>query len=207
MKKYKLDNLYESSLPLTNVNNLWADVDKSTGKLRAIHKYNKSKGEWEPDMVSVEYINPDDNLQEPDKIVYHSSDKKSWGSVYTLKDTANNYKHHCLVISDWENPFETGSEYTIRSEPMKRGSSLVGIHDRDWSSSTAVGWADNRPVINGVTYKLVKGMFGYFAGNDGFEHKFYAMSPAQYESFKTGLTVSSSSDDRFDAVLIIEKLK
>ena len=76
------------------------------------------------------------------------------------------------------------------------------------ASSTAVGsgWADNRPVINGVTYKLVKGIFECFAGNDGFEHKFYAMSPAQYEAFdKTGMTVSSSSADRFDAILIIKK--
>ena len=35
---------------------MWADVDENTGELRAIHKYNKSKGEWEPNMVSVDYI-------------------------------------------------------------------------------------------------------------------------------------------------------
>lgn len=204
MRKYKLDNLYESSLPLENVNNLWADVDKNTGKLRAIHKYNKSKGEWEPDMVSVEYINtPDDNI--PQEIVYHSADTESWGSQYTLKDTDNNFKHHCLVISDWENLPESSID-TIHSEPMKRGSTTVSIYDRDWSSSTNIKWTDNRPVINGATYKLVKGVFGHFAGNDGFQHKFYAMSPAQYESFKIGMTESSSSSDRFDAILIIRKV-
>lgn len=206
MRKYKLDNLYESSLPLENINNLWADVDENTGRLRAIHKYNKSKGEWEPDMVSVEYIStPDDNI--PQEIVYHSANTQSWGSVYTLKDTDNNYKHHCLVISDWENLPESGKESTIRSEPMKRGSTLVSIYDRDWSSSTNIKWIDNMPIINGATYKLVKGVFGHFAGSDGFEHRFYAMSPAQYEQFKTGMTVSTSTSDKFDAILIIELVK
>lgn len=149
-----------------------------------------------------------DNNQEPDEIVYHSADNTSWGSVYTLKDTANSCKHHCLVIQNWENLPTPGNEDVINSEPMKRGSNIVNIYDRDWASSTAVGkgWIDNRPVINGVTYKLIKGIFGYFAGDDGFEHRFHAMSPTQYEAFnKTGMTVSSSSDDRFDAILIIRK--
>lgn len=59
MRKYKLDNLYESSLPLDNIDNLWADVDKSTGELKAIHKYNKFKCEWEPYMVSINYLEED----------------------------------------------------------------------------------------------------------------------------------------------------
>lgn len=205
MKKYNLDRLYESSLPPTSTDVLWADKDENTGDLKAIHRY--KKGQWEPYLVSVDYMSPDDDSQkqEPDEIVYHSADNTSWGSVYTLKDTANSYKHHCLVIQNWENLPTPGNEYVIRSEPMKRGSTLVSIYDRDWASSTTLGWADNRPIINGVTYKLVKGIFGYFAGNDGFEHKFYAMSPTQYEQFKTGMTVSSSSADRFDAILIIKK--
>lgn len=59
MKKYKLDNLYESPLPPVNVNILWADVDENTGDLRAIHRYNKIEGKWEPYMVSVDYLKED----------------------------------------------------------------------------------------------------------------------------------------------------
>lgn len=98
MKKLNLNNLYESHLPPERVDILWADKDAGTGDLKAIHRF--KNGSWEPYMVSTEYMEPDDN-QEPDEIVYHSEDIASWGSVYTLKDTTNNYKHHCLVISAW----------------------------------------------------------------------------------------------------------
>lgn len=60
MKKFKLDNLYESPYPPENTRVLWADVDESTGKLRAIHKYNESSGQWEPILVSVDYMKPED---------------------------------------------------------------------------------------------------------------------------------------------------
>lgn len=56
MKKVNLNNLYESHYPPTDINVLWVDRDENTGKIRAIHEYNKSKGEWEPSMVSVDYL-------------------------------------------------------------------------------------------------------------------------------------------------------
>ena len=59
MKKVNLSNLYESYYPPENTDILWADKDENTGELKAIHKYNKSKGEWEPSMVSVDYLNND----------------------------------------------------------------------------------------------------------------------------------------------------
>lgn len=61
MRKYNLNNLYESPVPPTNIDVLWVDRDESTGNLRAIHKYNKSKGEWEPYMVSVDYMKSDED--------------------------------------------------------------------------------------------------------------------------------------------------
>lgn len=65
MKKYKLNNLYESHYPPENIDVLWADVEG--GKLRAIHKYNKSKGEWEPLLVSVDYMKPEDGNDKQSK--------------------------------------------------------------------------------------------------------------------------------------------
>lgn len=59
MRKITL-NLYEQELPPDNINNLWVDVDESTGEIRAIHRYNKNKGEWEPYLVAVDYLKNDD---------------------------------------------------------------------------------------------------------------------------------------------------
>lgn len=74
MKKYKMDNLYESKYPLENTNNLWADKDENTGKLRAMHQYNRSKGEWEPTMISVDYL----NVNDPDAplFIYNKEDNE-----------------------------------------------------------------------------------------------------------------------------------
>ena len=60
MRKHVL-NLYEQELPPENINNLWVDIDENTGEIKAIHRYNKKKREWEPYLVSVDYLtrNPD----------------------------------------------------------------------------------------------------------------------------------------------------
>lgn len=63
MKKVNLNNLYESHYPPTDINVLWVDKDENTGKIKAIHEYNKSKGEWEPNMVSVDYIKPETDIK------------------------------------------------------------------------------------------------------------------------------------------------
>lgn len=60
MKKTTL-NLYEQRLPPDNINNLWLDKDENTGEIKAIHRYNKSKGEWEPYLVSVDYLKDEDS--------------------------------------------------------------------------------------------------------------------------------------------------
>lgn len=57
MKRLNL-NVWESPLPPENTNLLWADVQESTGEIRAIHRYRRSK--WEPYLVSVEYLKPKD---------------------------------------------------------------------------------------------------------------------------------------------------
>ena len=64
MKKIRLDNLYQSSLPPTDISILWVDVDENIGEIRAIHRYNKKESSWEPYLVSVEYLTerePDDS--------------------------------------------------------------------------------------------------------------------------------------------------
>jgi len=56
MKRVKLDNLYESSLPPTDTNVLWVDIDENTGDIRAIHRYNKKTREWGPYLISYDYL-------------------------------------------------------------------------------------------------------------------------------------------------------
>lgn len=65
MKKINLDNLYESPTPLENINNLWVDINEDVGDIKAVHRYNKDKGEWEPYLVSIDYIKPDEQLPLP----------------------------------------------------------------------------------------------------------------------------------------------
>ncbi len=60
MRKINLE-LYESPTPPEDIRLLWADVDEDTGDLKAIHRYNPGKGEWEPFMVSVDYLSKDED--------------------------------------------------------------------------------------------------------------------------------------------------
>ena len=60
MKKLNLNNIYESSFAPTDIRVLWADVDKSTGDIKAIHRYNQTTKEWEPYLVAVRDGEPDD---------------------------------------------------------------------------------------------------------------------------------------------------
>lgn len=63
MKKLNLNNIYESSFAPTDIRVLWADVDKSTGDIKAIHRYNHTTRIWEPYLVSVDYLKPDKPLE------------------------------------------------------------------------------------------------------------------------------------------------
>lgn len=62
MKRVNLNKLYESPVPPTQTNILWADIDENTGDLKAIHRF--KNGKWEPYMVSVDYMRPPDQADE-----------------------------------------------------------------------------------------------------------------------------------------------
>lgn len=64
MKKLNLTNLYESHLPPTRTDVLWVDVNESTGDIRAIHRF--KGGKWEPYLVSVDYMKPDEEQKPED---------------------------------------------------------------------------------------------------------------------------------------------
>ena len=58
MKKFNLSNLYESHLPPTDTSVLWVQRCYKTGDIISIARY--VKGKWEPYLVSVEYMRPEE---------------------------------------------------------------------------------------------------------------------------------------------------
>lgn len=64
MKKVNLNNLYESSIPPVDIKSLWVDKDESTGDIIAIHRFNIATHAWEPYLVSVDYMKPEDTNTE-----------------------------------------------------------------------------------------------------------------------------------------------
>ena len=65
MNKLNLNNLYESRLPPTRTDVLWVDKDKNTGDIKAIHRF--KNGKWNPYLVSVDYMKPNELEVEPIK--------------------------------------------------------------------------------------------------------------------------------------------
>lgn len=62
MRKVNLERLYESPLPPEDTKVLWVDRDEMIDDIRAIHKYNKKKQEWEPWLVNVSVMEPEEEL-------------------------------------------------------------------------------------------------------------------------------------------------
>lgn len=71
MKRRTL-NMIESSLPPEDVNMPWVDIDENSGRIKCIHTFNKSKGEWEPYLADVEYMS-EDTPQIPEDGILDSS--------------------------------------------------------------------------------------------------------------------------------------
>lgn len=87
MKRVNINNLYESPYPPIDINALWVDRDESTNKIRSIHKYNQAKGEWEPSMVSVNYLEGDstDRYTVKFSVPTEYTSKSNWSTSGGLK--------------------------------------------------------------------------------------------------------------------------
>lgn len=62
MRKVILEKLYENPLPPEDTSVLWVDRDETIDDIRAIHRYNKKAQEWEPWLVNVTFMEPEDEL-------------------------------------------------------------------------------------------------------------------------------------------------
>lgn len=185
MRKIKLDNIYESPTPLENINDLWGDIDKNTGELLAIHKYNPDKGEWEPKMVSVDYMKPDDS-EERDRywVTDGTTVTDGYGgkvSVDVLKDDTDKIVYVYLVGDDWVNP----------ADQISDGKPCAG-HSRINTSSSPTdsgSWSHKHPCIlsNGDTVELAMflGTRHVNSGVEDYSTIWLIGSKIQYEAFKT----------------------
>lgn len=141
MKKYKLDNLYESSSPLENIDNLWADVDENTGELKAIHKYNKSKCEWEPSMVSVNYLEDSstDTYTVRFSVPIEYTSKDNWDTIGGLKEVLTefmtSYAMNTTVLLDNPNQKKTVGEGIPKSEVTQL---LYDMHNNSLSECSMI---------------------------------------------------------------------
>lgn len=58
MKRVILNNLYQSSLPPTDTSVLWVKMKQGSDEIASIFRY--KNGSWEPYLVSVEFMKPDE---------------------------------------------------------------------------------------------------------------------------------------------------
>lgn len=186
MRRIKLDNVYESPTPLENINNLWGDIDENTGELLAIHKYNPEKGEWEPNMVSVDYIKPDNSDESVIVTSLSGGGMNLKGMIpYTLKRK--------LTSSNPDSPsnFDTESWFIILPEEFEAVSSGTNLLVADIDSTSKVAYNQ----VNGHTYftdgsnnYYVHSLLSYFIGGlitmgSSMTHKVLVVTKAQFDEF------------------------
>lgn len=134
MKKYKLNNLYQSPYPLENTNNLIADVNPNNNDLQAIMRFNVSKQEWEPYMLSMDFIR-EGNLETGDNIAVISTriDDNAYKhaipvymSACSLPSNNTNYVDFLfIVIPDEYVTYSPTSDYLMELEFSSMGNVLI----------------------------------------------------------------------------------
>lgn len=201
MKKVRLNNLYESSLPPEDINVLWADIDENTGNLRAIHKYNKSKGQWEPDMVSIDFMNPgNEDTGEITTTWFSNGDSFV---KYILKDQTNKRIYVCLVHNDWTNP----ATQVLSNVPCV----AMGVQETS-TRNLAYRMAEaHNPMYSNGNIDELQCFLGGREVNSGVEDyttQWFLMSKAQYQAFKSSHTEAQVANigDKFRFIVVYKTI-
>ena len=183
MKKVNLNNLYESPYPPTDINTLWVDKDESTGKIRAIHKYNIAKGEWEPDMVSVDYMKPTEPESERSFMTYTGYDDNPSFSWHVLKSTDSGI-HCCIVNSEWTCDDST-KEFLMKATAYELSG---GTYFRMENNTPVTVHSDSEDIniLGGALYNTDVSL----TSTD--MYYFYIMTESQYEAFRQDKTEQGS---------------
>ena len=200
MKKVNLNNLYESPYPPTDINTLWVDKDESTGKIRAIHKYNIAKGEWEPNMVSVDYMKPTEPEDSNSFVVWTKEDFKNseTRSIHMLRPTGEDpygiERFYCIVDTNWKCE-DTSKEFIARA--IKYETAGAGLFISDESTSFTIhSDTEDIQVLGSVAYIEDTSLDGNPITG------FYLMTESQYEAFSE----NKSETTLFNNFLITAKI-
>lgn len=62
MKKIILNNLYQSSLPPTDISVLWVKIKEDSQDIESIFRFRN--GSWEPYLVSIDFMKPEEPKEE-----------------------------------------------------------------------------------------------------------------------------------------------
>lgn len=204
MKKVNLNNLYESPYPPTDINTLWVDKDESTGKIRAIHKYNIAKGEWEPDMVSVDYMKPTESEDSNSFVVWTKEDfeNSETRSIHMLRPNGSDPlgigRYYCIVDTNWKCE-DTAKEFIARA--LKGDTAGAAFFSSDESTSFTIhSDTEDIQVLGGVAYIEDVSIDGnpVITG-------FYLMTESQYEAFSGNKSEVTLFNNFLIAAKIIKK--
>lgn len=61
MRKVILNNLYQSSLPPTDISVLWVKMREGSQDIESIFRF--KNGSWEPYLVSIDFMKPEEIKQ------------------------------------------------------------------------------------------------------------------------------------------------
>lgn len=196
MRKYKLDNLYQSPYPLENTNNLIADVNPNNNDLQAIMRFNVAKQEWEPYMLSMDFIR-EGNLETGDNIAVISTiiDDNAYKHaipVYiaacTLPSTNTIYVDFLfIVIPDEYVTNSPTSDYLMELEFSSMGNVLI---TEGLKSTSPTSFSDDVYTYN--FFDVVGYMEKNLLTSTG---KVLVVNFSQYSSFKSTLNLGQNSFD------------
>lgn len=211
MKKYNLDNLYQSSYPLENTNNLRASVNPNNNDLQSVMRFNVAKQEWEPYMVSMDFIK-DGNLEIGDNLTVIAPSTAGDDSAY--KNCIPSYLRACAVTgsSQIKNlfiilsgkdyyPMDPDSTYLLELEYGISQSLYECI--QKLANDSPEGFYDD-------TYEYwFFGATGWASEEFGPSLKIYVVTPEQYTSMKEDLNLIESdfNSDNVNINIILDYSK
>ena len=196
MKKYKLNNLYQSPYPLENTNNLIADVNPNNNDLQAIMRFNVTKQEWEPYMLSMDFIR-EGNLETGDNIAVISTriDDNAYKHaipIYmeacSLPSNNTNYVDFLFIIIPDEYVTDSPtSDYLMELNFSSMGNVLI---TEELKSTSPTSFSDDTYTYN--FFDVVGYIEDNFLNNTG---KVLVVTLSQYNSFVDTLNLGQNSFD------------
>lgn len=194
MKRLKL-NLYESPVPPEDTNILWADINEDTEDLQCIHRF--VNGQWEPYMVSVDYImdsSEEDTEDESNSLINITNYSDGIHQYYYYNEETD---EDCNIIvydkleNELKNNFGEEFPYCFR---IKAGDNLTFNSINDYVTFPK-GSLTN-----------IENIWGIFLESTGTPTAL-VMSPAQFEGYKKDKNITDDIRVLFTIVTLKDEVR